>query len=67
MRNRPKIDTIYDLPPNSPVLVWREGNIDYLGYWDRPFTLLTVEGEICIIKFINKPTPFYFIVIKLYL
>ena len=32
MRNRPKIDTIYDLPPNSPVLVWREGNIGYLGH-----------------------------------
>ena len=32
MRNRPKIDIIYDLPPNLPVLVWREDNIDYLGH-----------------------------------
>jgi len=26
MRNGPNTNTIYDLPPNSPVLVWREGN-----------------------------------------
>ena len=32
MQNRPKIDTVYDLPPNSLVLVWREGNIGYSGY-----------------------------------
>jgi hypothetical protein len=32
MRNRPKTDAVYDLPLNSPVLVWREGNIGYLGY-----------------------------------
>ena len=32
IQNRPKINTIYNLPPNSLVLVWREGNIGYLGY-----------------------------------
>ena len=32
IQNGPKIDTIYDLPPNLPVLVQREGNIGYLGY-----------------------------------
>ena len=26
-----------------------------------------VEGEMCIIKFISRPTPFHFIVIKPYL
>ena len=67
MRNGPKTDTVHDLPLNSPVLVWREGNIGYLGHWDGPFTLLTVKGEMCIIKFISRPTPFYFIVVKLYL
>ena len=67
VRNRPKIDTVYNLPPNLLVLVWREGNIGYLGYWNGPFTLLTVKGEIYIIKLISRPTPFYFIVIKLYL
>ena len=27
MRNGPQTNTIYSLPPSSPVLVWREGNI----------------------------------------
>ena len=26
IQNGPRIDAIYDLPPNSQVLVWREGN-----------------------------------------
>jgi len=26
MRNGPRIDAIYNLPPNSQVLIWREGN-----------------------------------------
>ena len=26
MRNGPKTDAVHDLPPSSPVLVWREGN-----------------------------------------
>ena len=67
MRNGPKIDTVYDLPPNSLVLVWREGNIGYLGYWDGPFTLLIVKGEMCIIKLISRPIPFCFTVVKPYL
>ena len=25
--NRPKTDAVYNLPPNSPILVWREGNM----------------------------------------
>ena len=61
------MDTVYNLPPNLLVLVWREGNIGYLGYWDRPFTLLIVKGEMYIIKLISGPIPFYFTVIKLYL
>ena len=67
MRNGPKTDAIHNLPLNSPVLVQREGNIGYLGYWDGPFTLLTVEGEMCIIKFINGPIFFYSTVVKPYL
>ena len=67
MRNGPKIDTIYNLPPNVLVLVWREGNIGYLGYWDRPFTLFIVKGEIYTIKLISGFIPFCFIVVKLYL
>jgi hypothetical protein len=32
MRNRPKTTAIYNLPLNSPILVWREGPIGQLGY-----------------------------------
>jgi hypothetical protein len=32
MWNRLKTDAVYDLPPNSPVLVWREGNIGQAGH-----------------------------------
>ena len=32
MRNGPKIDSVYSLPPNLEVLVWREGNTSQLGY-----------------------------------
>ena len=27
MHNRPRTDAVHNLPPNSPVLVWREGNM----------------------------------------
>ena len=32
MRNGPKTDTVYNLPPNSPVLVQREGNMGQAKY-----------------------------------
>ena len=32
MRNGPKTDAVHDLPPNSPVLVWREGNTGQAGH-----------------------------------
>jgi len=31
MRNGPKITAIYNLPLNSPILVWREGPIGHLA------------------------------------
>ena len=31
-RNGPKTDAVHSLPPNSPVLVWREGNTGQLGH-----------------------------------
>ena len=55
MRNGSKIDTVYDLPPNLLILVWREGNIGYSGYQDGPFTLFIVKGEMYIIKLISRP------------
>ena len=40
---------IYDLPINSKVLVWREGNIGKIGSWKGLFKLLKVLGEIYIL------------------
>jgi len=67
MRNGPRTDAVHDLPPNSPVLIWREGNTGHSGHWDGPFTLLTVEGETCTIELTSGPTPFRSTVVKPYL
>ena len=67
MRNGPKTDVVYNLPPNSPVLVWREGNTNQARNWDGLYNLLIVEGEIYTVKLPNRPTSFWFIVIKPYL
>src|SRR6266568_3522418 len=66
MRNGPNTNAIYNLPLNSPVLVWREGNIGQSGHWDKPFTLLTVEGKTCTIKLFSGLTAFRSIVVKPY-
>jgi AT hook motif len=67
MRNGPRTNAVHELPPNSPVLVWREGNTGQSGYWDGPFTLLTVEGETCTVKLNSGPTTFRSTVVKPYL
>ena len=67
MRNGPKTDAVHDLPPNSPVLVWREGNTGQAGHWDGPYNLLTVEGETCTVKLPSGPTSFRSTVVKPYL
>ena len=58
MRNGPNTNTIYDLPLNSPVLVWREENTSQSGYQDGPFTLLTVKGKTCTVKLSSGPIAF---------
>ena len=44
-QNGPLITAIHDLPINSEVLVWREGNAGKTGSWKGPFKLLKVLGE----------------------
>ena len=66
MRNGPNT-TIYNLPLNSLILVWREGNIRQLGYWAGLYNLLNIKGEIYIINLLSSPTKFYSTVIKPYL
>src|SRR5450432_2684053 len=65
--NGPRIDAIHDLPPNSPVLVWREGNANQTRHWDGPDNLLTVKGETCTIQLTSGPTAFRSTVVKPYL
>ena len=66
MRNGPSAEAVYDLPLNSPVLVWREGNTGQPGHWDGPFPLLAIEGESCTIKLPAGPTTFRSTVVKPY-
>jgi hypothetical protein len=66
-RNGPRTGHIHDLPLNSPVLVWREGNTGQPGHWDGPFPLLSIEGETCVVKLGNGATSFRSTVVKPYL
>ena len=45
MRNGPQTTTIHDLPPNSPVLVWREGNTNQNRSWEGLYPLFTIKGK----------------------
>ena len=67
MQNGLRTDAIYGLPPSSPVLVWKEGNISQSSYWDGPHMLLAINGETCTIKLLNRPTTFRSTVVKPYL
>lgn len=66
IRNGPRRTDVHDLPLNSPVLVWREGNTGQSGHWDGPFTLLSIEGETCVVKINSGPTSFRSTVVKPY-
>jgi hypothetical protein len=67
MYNRPKTIIIYNLPLNSPVLVWREGPIGQFSYWSGPYNLLSIKNEICTIQLPYRPTNFRSTVMKPYL
>ena len=67
MCNGPKTDIVHDLPLNSPVLVWKEGNTGQAGHWDGLYNLLTVEGETYTVKLPSGPTFFRSTVMKPYL
>jgi hypothetical protein len=66
-RNGPITSHVHDLPLNSPVLVWREGNTGQPGHWDGPFPLLSIEGETCTVELSSGATPFRSTVVKPYL
>ena len=58
MRNGPRVDAVYDLPLNSEVLVWREGQTNKLGSWTGPYALLSINGEECVVSLPSGPTSF---------
>lgn len=57
-RNGPSTAAIHDLPLNSPVLVFREGNAGHAGAWRGPFKFLGIDGETALIESPNGPTKF---------
>jgi hypothetical protein len=57
-RNGPSVSPIHDLPLNSDVLVWREGNTGQSGHWDGPFKLLGIDRETCKVQLPSGPTDF---------
>jgi hypothetical protein len=65
-RNGPIVTPIHDLPLNSDVLVWREGN-NQRGKWTGPFKLLGMDGETCKIELPSGPTDFRSTVVKPFL
>jgi len=66
-QNGLSITTIHDLPLNSDILIWREGNTRQSSRWTSPFKLLGINGEIYKIQLPSGPTNFRTIVVKPYL
>jgi hypothetical protein len=66
-RNGPSVTAIHDLPINSDVLVWREGNTGQSGKWTSPFKLLRTDRETYKVQLPNGPTNFRTTIVKLYL
>ena len=64
--NRPSTSLIHNLPLNSPVLVFREGNTGQSGSWQGLYKLLSLESESAVIKLSNGPTKFRSTLIKPY-
>ena len=67
IRNGPKTTTIYNLPLNLPVLVWREGPTGQPSYWSGLYNLLNIKNETCTIQLPHRPTNFRSTVMKPYL
>ncbi|POS87232.1 hypothetical protein EPUL_002746 [Erysiphe pulchra] len=50
MRNGPTTSAIRDLPLQSQVLVWREGNSGKKGSWQGPYILVGIDENTCSVK-----------------
>ncbi len=58
--------SVHDLPINSPVLVYREGNAGQSGEWKGPYNLISIQGESVIIELPHCSTKFRNTSIKRY-
>ena len=65
-RNGPSVMPIHDVPLNSPVLVWREGNAGHSGKWTGPFPLLGINRETCHVQLPHGPADFWSTAVKPY-
>jgi hypothetical protein len=57
-RNGPSTTDIHELPLNSEVLVWREGNTGQPGQWEGPYKLVSMEDESCVLALPHGNTSF---------
>ncbi len=57
-QNGPDTTLLHNLPLNSEVLVWRQGNTGQSGKWTGPYTLLALEGETCKVQLPSRSTSF---------
>jgi len=60
-QNGPNTEALYDLPPNSLVLVYREK-----GGWKGPFPLIRITGKTYKVKLLSRVTNFRSTYVKLY-
>ena len=60
-QNSPNMEALYNLPPNSPVLVYREK-----GGWKGPFLLIGIISKTYKVKLLSKVTNFQSAYVKLY-
>lgn len=58
---------MHDLSINSPILVYREGNIGQSREWKGSYNLLSIQAKSVIIELLHGPTKFRSISIKPYL
>jgi len=65
--NGPDTTPVHDLPLNSEVLVWREGNTGQSGKWTGLYNLLALEGETCKVQLPSGPTSFRSTTVKPFL
>ena len=52
-QNGPNMEILYNLPPNSPVLIYREK-----GGWKGPFPLIKITSKTYKVKFLSRVTDF---------